>query len=210
MARVGPSEAARRRADEAKSAAKAARIDRVTAAVVSLQHDVDSGGLDRSALRHEDVYSAAGVSKASYFRFIEASPQLKSSVRALLSRPAAPDAKSAEITETVELSLHRLRESSIASKAIIQTLMEQLAACKVYVISLELELAAKKKEVKSKDGSIHRLQSQLKYAMAMSNQRAEMLAAAGIDDASVLSGSKAGLPLSAKVVPLRAKPDEDN
>ncbi len=93
--------------------------------------------------------------------------------------------------ETPELLIKRLWSEIVAKDDGIRHLMEQVAACKVYISALELELAAKKREVRSREGTVTHVRGELRRMVSVANQQSERLRAAGLDTIDVGTGASA-------------------
>lgn len=175
---AGPSEGARAKAIEAKRSNRQVRIERLKAVLVGVETRIQSGALQRKSISHETIIEEAGVSPATYWRYLKLSPPLRNLVVSLISdtqkvqvATTAPDAP--PISDDPSLALIAAREENTQMRSVNTNLRIQISACKTLIGLLNIELSARNKEVMSKDSD---LSAERKRTVDLLNSVAELVA----------------------------------
>jgi hypothetical protein len=157
---AGPSSDARAKAIAAKRARQRRRLDELRRLLLEIEVKLTAGTLRPDEVTHEFIYGQAGLSHATYWRYLKADDELRVKATVLARRSSrrlqeegADDRLmsplQAEDTQTV--MLERLEEENLEMARVIDNLQRQLAAAKTLVSVIDADLRAKTQEVQSKD-----------------------------------------------------------
>jgi len=158
--KVGPSSAARAKAVAAKRANQAQRVDALRQLLAETEIKLTAGALRPEEVTHEFICAQAGLSRATYWRFLKANAELREKAIALAwttarrSQRASGDDRLISPRRTIETphdAVKRLEEEKLITEHANRHLKRQLAAAKTLVGLLELDLRAKTQEAESKD-----------------------------------------------------------
>ncbi len=157
----GPSETARAKAVDVKRANRRHRAEQLRAVLLDIEVKLSAGALRPEALSHEFIYHQAGVSPATYWRYLKQDEQLRTTADALTGNTARRndaagdhDSYLAPPPRREESPLARLEAATVENirlAAVNINLQRQLAACKTLIGLMDLDLRAKTKESTSKD-----------------------------------------------------------
>lgn len=147
MARKGPSAEARRLGLDSKQANRTLAVKRIRQAAVDISCEI--AGSDRIPT-HREVFTRAGVTRATYFRYLQADGQLRSSMGWLPSDSGRSAETMASAPASQKPSGHADGQDQLSIEN--ESLKRQIAACKTLVQCFELEAAAMRKEIMARDG----------------------------------------------------------
>jgi hypothetical protein len=159
-----PSDAVREKAQAAKAAGQRQRMEQLHGVLDEIDAEIAAGTLRSRDVTHEAIFTRAGLSRATYYRYLDKEQDLQRKAQALAGatgRNDAPQEASLHIVPAEgfaggsgsggDLRLQAQIAENERLKAANVNLMQQLAICKVVLGDLERDLAARTKEATSKD-----------------------------------------------------------
>lgn len=153
----GPSAEMRLRAAAAIRQKRSASIDKIKDRVAALEKEVATGTRSRASITHGELFKPLDVSRASYFRYLKDDRELSEVVERLFGIP------SDRIPPLDQNGAQDQPHSSSDGKNLrleCASLKRQVAACRVFISSLEMDRSAKTKDLRSRDVSITQLKHQ--------------------------------------------------
>ncbi|MDN3564347.1 hypothetical protein ACFQY5_34005 [Paeniroseomonas aquatica] len=182
----GPSDDARAKATETKRQNAANRRAALAEVLALIEVQLGAGALKPEEISHDVLRERAGLTNATYWRYLNADPDiaLKAAALAWTTRPDRSGDKLVVVKPlggTSDDGGQEARDEVARLTVINLNLMQQVAACKAVISLLESDLRAKSKEAAGKDfdlASERRISTQLAEKLAAMVERCHV---AGID-----------------------------